>query len=109
MQSTSIFRIKKRKMLLFWMWWYMLIAPILIYWLPLPRMLLYLGDALGFLFFLIELRDRIVLKRPTYICGTTKGLIAIFLVMGTLSAVINNVAPICYLWGIRNCGLYGNA
>ena len=96
-------RIKIKSLLLFWMWWYMLITPILIYWLGLPRMFLYFGDVLGWGLLLVFIRSLFQDGRRTYICSAAKWMIILYSVFGTISAVVNTVNPLHYLWGMRNC------
>lgn len=100
----GIIRIKS--LALFWMWWYMLITPVIVYWGGLPRTLLYVGDLIGCSVFGLICRSILIEKRKTYIMPSTKCAMALFLVCGTVSAIVNKVSLLHYVWGLRNCGRF---
>lgn len=102
-KKSSFGTIKIKNLVLFWMWWYMLITPIIIYWGGLPRMFLYIGDVVGCGVLCLFLRSIFVYKGRTYITSAAKGMLVLYLIFGTISAISNGVKPLNYLWGMRNC------
>ncbi len=99
-------KIKTSDIVLFWMWWYMIITPICVYWMKFPRIILYIGDVVGCGVFCLIMQDILSKKHKTYIKGFTILIIMIFIIFGTMSAVVNVVNPLYYLWGLRNCGRF---
>ncbi|CZQ96549.1 Hypothetical protein Tpal_2022 [Trichococcus palustris] len=84
------------------LWWYMLISPILIYWMQMPRVLLYIGDVINFFVFLLALvsYNKISVKR--FHAEKILLLMLLFSFVGILSAIINQISVITLIWGIRS-------
>lgn len=99
-------KMKISQIVLFWLWWYMLITPIFVYWLKLPKFILYIGDILGCGVFCLVLRDLLNKNHKVYVNKFSELMLIIFLISGSISAFANMINPIHYLWGIRNCGKY---
>lgn len=102
-KKNSIRMVKTKNIVLFWMWWYMLITPIIIYWGGLPRIFIYIGDVVGCGVLCLFLRSILVHKERTHIAIVAKAMLLIYLVFGTVSAFSNGIRPLYYLWGMRNC------
>lgn len=95
--------VKYKDIIIFWLWWYMIITPVIIYWMGVPRFFLYIGDAVG-LFLLMIASKNFVTGEQSTVPRTVRCLFAFYIVFGSFGALYYGNGIIPYLWGLRNCG-----